>query len=80
MKWKTLTIRVYNVLLEPVILPSIFLSQKNLQSSMNYKFLSAKAGNFALTYDKRKWNYDLCAQRSLIISTVYHIGESPKYH
>ena len=35
---------------------------------------------FALTYDKRKWNYDLCAQRSLIISTVYHIGESPKYH
>ena len=35
---------------------------------------------FALTYDKRKWNYDLCAQRSLIISTVYHMGESPKYH
>ena len=35
---------------------------------------------FALTYDKRKWNYDLCAQRSLIISIMYHIGESPKYH
>lgn len=28
MKWKTLTIKVYNVLLVPVILPSIFLSQK----------------------------------------------------
>ena len=36
---------------------------------------------FALTCDKRKWNYDMCDQRFLIISTVYHIGESPsKYH